>query len=177
MYDVVTSGTDGVTTNADGTQNYNPSDLVERRDMARYVVRARAESKKTGCGTPFFADVPCADPDWGWIEKCHDDGIVAGCGGAPPNYCPNDPVLRSQMSVFIEKGLNHTGSTTLCDATHPPHFGDVPCDHPFWKWIQELYEEAITTGCQGPPNPPLYCPDVSVSRDQMAVFVSKGWNY
>lgn len=176
MYDVVTTGTDGVTTNPDGTQNYNPSDLVERRDMARYVVRARGEAKKTGCGTPFFADVPCGDADWGWIEKCHDDGIVAGCGGSPPNYCPDAPVQRNQMAVFIEKGLNHAGSTTLCDAGHPPYFGDVPCADPFWKWVQELYEDGITAGCQGPPTP-MYCPTVSISRDQMAVFVSKGWGY
>ena len=44
------------------------------------------------------------------------------CGGG--NYCPNNPVLRQQMAVFLLKALH--GSTFV-----PPHcngdFVDVPC--------------------------------------------------
>lgn len=30
-------------------------------------------------------------------------GITAGCGGG--NYCPNNPVTRGQMAVFLAKAL------------------------------------------------------------------------
>jgi hypothetical protein len=30
-------------------------------------------------------------------------GITAGCGGG--NYCPDAPLTRGQMAVFLSKGL------------------------------------------------------------------------
>jgi hypothetical protein len=181
MYDVVTlPNTDGVTNNPDGTQNFNPATTVQRRDMARYILRARGESKETGCVST-FCDVPCSDPDWGWIERFYDDGFTAGCntGCTPlPAYCPNDSVLRNQMALFIEKGINHTGSTTPCDGQHPPYFCDVPCNDAFWTWIQEFYEDGITVGCGTTAcGQPSYCPTSTVPRNQMATFMALAWQY
>jgi hypothetical protein len=178
MNDVVTlPNTKGINTNADGTQVFNPTVLVLRRDMARFIVRARGESPvaQSGCNPNSlqFTDVPCTDLDWGWIERFGLDGITQGCGTAL--FCPGNNVSRGEMAKFIGKGLNHTGSTTLCDATHPPHFDDVPCDHLFWKWIQEFYEDGITDGCGG--SPPDYCPDNNIQRLEMAKFIGKGWQY
>jgi hypothetical protein len=171
MSDVVTSGTFGITTNGDGTQMFNPTQLVRRRDMARFIVRARGEAQASNCSSPTrFADVPCTDPDWGWIEKFAADGISQGCA---TGFCPDNNNTRGEMAVFIEKGLNHTGSTTLCDAGHPPHFSDVPCTHIYWKWIQELFEDGITSGC----GQTTFCPDNSVMRSEMAKFIGKAWNY
>jgi len=28
-----------------------------------------------------------------------EDGITGGCGG--DNFCPNDPITRAQMAVFL----------------------------------------------------------------------------
>ncbi|MBW8877118.1 MAG: S-layer homology domain-containing protein [Acidobacteria bacterium] len=46
-------------------------------------------------------------------------------------------------------------------------FPDVPTDFPFWSYIQGLYAAEITGGCGGG----LFCPNSSVPRDQMAVFL------
>ncbi len=46
-------------------------------------------------------------------------------------------------------------------------FPDVPTDFPFWSFIQGLYAAEITGGCGGG----LFCPNSSVPRDQMAVFL------
>lgn len=58
--------------------------------------------------TADFGDVPTSSPQFQFIEALHAAGITAGCGGG--NYCPNDPVTRGQMAIFLAKalGLNWT---------------------------------------------------------------------
>jgi hypothetical protein len=34
-----------------------------------------------------------------WIEQLAAEGITAGCGNG--NYCPEAPVTRDQMAVFL----------------------------------------------------------------------------
>ena len=51
-------------------------------------------------------------------------------------------------------------------------FQDVPSNYPFWNEIEILYSSGITSGCN--PNPMMYCPSASVTRDQMAVFLLRG---
>jgi hypothetical protein len=50
-------------------------------------------------------------------------------------------------------------------------FNDVPTNHPFFQYVEALKASGITGGCQA--NPPLYCPDGSLTRGQMAVFLAK----
>jgi hypothetical protein len=53
--------------------------------------------------TATFSDVPPSSPQFKFVEALHAAGITAGCGGG--NYCPNDPVTRGQMAVFIATAL------------------------------------------------------------------------
>ena len=48
-------------------------------------------------------------------------------------------------------------------------FLDVPTNHPFFQFIEALAASGITGGCGGGN----YCPDSSVTRGQMAVFLAK----
>lgn len=57
----------------------------------------------TGPATSDFLDVPTSDPRYNFIEAIFGAGITAGCGGG--NYCPDQPVTRGQMAVFIAKAL------------------------------------------------------------------------
>lgn len=50
-------------------------------------------------------------------------------------------------------------------------FNDVPTTHPFFQFVEALKASGITGGCSA--NPALYCPDSSVTRAQMAVFLAK----
>lgn len=50
-------------------------------------------------------------------------------------------------------------------------FNDVPTNHPFFQYIEALNAAGITGGCQA--SPPLYCPDATLTRGQMAVFLAK----
>jgi hypothetical protein len=53
--------------------------------------------------TADFLDVPTGDPRFQFIEAIYHAGITAGCGSG--NYCPDAPLTRGQMAVFIAKAL------------------------------------------------------------------------
>ena len=50
-----------------------------------------------------FNDVPTNDPAFQFIEALVASGITAGCGAG--NYCPDAPLTRRQMAVFLAKAL------------------------------------------------------------------------
>lgn len=50
-----------------------------------------------------FNDMPTGNPQFQFVEALVKSGVTAGCGGA--NYCPNNPVTRGQMAVFLAKAL------------------------------------------------------------------------
>ena len=54
-------------------------------------------------GTPTFGDVPPSDPAFQFIEALVASSITAGCAGG--NYCPDAPLTRRQMAVFLAKAL------------------------------------------------------------------------
>ena len=54
-------------------------------------------------GSPTFGDVPLSDPGFQYIEALVSSGITAGCGGG--NYCPDNPLTRRQMAVFLAKAF------------------------------------------------------------------------
>lgn len=51
-----------------------------------------------------------------------------------------------------------------------PTFADVPPSHPFYGYIEAVAAAGITGGCGGGN----FCPDATVTRGQMAVFLSRG---
>lgn len=53
--------------------------------------------------TATFADVPTDNPLFQYVEALVASGITAGCGNG--NYCPNAPLTRGQMAVFLSKAL------------------------------------------------------------------------
>jgi uncharacterized repeat protein (TIGR03803 family) len=116
-------------------------------------------------GLGCFFDVPPTDLFSPFICTVARDGITAGCGG--DNYCPDSPITRAQMAVFLLKA-EHGSSYT------PPAckgiFLDVECTPtPAFAvdWIEQLSTEGITGGCGGGD----YCPTDPVTRAQMAVFL------
>ncbi len=55
--------------------------------------------------TATFNDVPTSHPFFQFIEALSKSGITAGCNAAPPLYCPDGPLTRGQMAVFLAKAL------------------------------------------------------------------------
>jgi len=55
--------------------------------------------------TATFSDVPTGHAFFPYIEALYDSGITTGCGVAPLRYCPDAPITRGQMAVFLSKAL------------------------------------------------------------------------
>jgi len=152
-----------------GGGNYCRDDSVTRQQMAVFLLKGEHGSAYVppAC-TGVFPDVPCPGPFTDWIEQLAAEGVTAGCGGG--NYCPLDPVTRQQMAVFLLKAKNGSGFVP------PPCtgvFDDVPCPSQYADWIEKLFADGVTGGCQ--VSPPLYCPTNPNTRGQMAVFLVKNF--
>ncbi|HEY7370187.1 MAG TPA: S-layer homology domain-containing protein, partial [Thermoanaerobaculia bacterium] len=48
-----------------------------------------------------FTDVPTTHPFFRFIEALKDSGITGGCSVTPALYCPNSPITRGEMAVFL----------------------------------------------------------------------------
>ena len=148
---------------------YCPATTVTRDQMAVLLLRAKHGSAYTppaATGT-MFADVP--ENYWAaaWIEQLANEGITTGCGGG--NFCPEASVTRDQMAIFLLRSEH--GSAYTPPVASGTMFADVPSSHWAAKWIEQLANEGITGGCGGGN----YCPNVIVTRDQMAVFLVKAF--
>ncbi len=121
--------------------------------------------------TGVFADVPPGSlgGHWAadWIEQLYRDGVTAGCTTNPLRYCPENPITRAEMAVYLLKARYGAGYTP------PPAsgrvFGDVPAGYWAAAWIEQLAAAGITAGCRGRD----YCPERPVTRAEMAVFLVK----
>jgi hypothetical protein len=154
-----------------GGSMFCPGDVMTRGTMARWMEFARhgASYKVPPC-VGIFVDVPCeTTPNADYIEAFYNEGITAGCHANPLMYCPNDPVSRAQMAVFVMKSWQGPSYVPpACTGI----FNDVACPGGFAvNWIEDLYNHGITAGC-GNGN---FCPDLSTTRAEESVFIEKAW--
>jgi hypothetical protein len=112
---------------------------------------------------PTFNDVPAGYWAYSFIETLAYSGITGGCGNN--NFCPEAPITRAQMAVFLERTMY--GSEFIPLPALGNVFLDVGADEFAASYIEQLYWDGITGGC-GNNN---YCPGDPVTRAQMAVFL------
>ena len=103
------------------------------------------------------------------MRSVGDDGVPGPCGAtaggdlAVPVATASAPVVTPPFHVVDALSVSPAPATAT--------FNDVPTSHPFFQFIEALYASGITAGCQ--TNPALYCPDSTLTRGQMAVFLAK----
>ena len=149
---------------------YCPDNTVTRAQMAVFLLKGihgNSYSPPAATGT-VFTDVPVDYWAAKWIEELSKEGITGGC--ATGKFCPDDVITRAQMAVFLLKSEH--GSSYNPPAASGTVFTDVPVDYWSAKWIEQLAKEGITGGCGAG----TYCPEQSVTRAQMAVFLVKTFN-
>ena len=165
FHDYVTTLVSNAITAGVGGGLYGVDQPTLRQQMAVFILKA----KHGLCYLPppcagAFTDVPCPSTFAAWIEAMAAEGITGGCGGT--NFCPQSPVRRDQMAVFLLKGEHGSNyAPPACAGI----FLDVPCPSTFANWIEQLSAEGITGGCGGGN----YCPQNANTRGQMAVFLTK----
>jgi len=107
---------------------------------------------------PPFTDIDGSlfksDIIWLW-----ESGITKGC--TLTTFCPDDPVTRGQMAAFLVRALSLPGTAT-------DYFTDDD-GITFEDDINRLAASGITKGC----GPTTYCPDATITREQMAAFLDR----
>jgi subtilisin family serine protease len=96
----------------------------------------------------------------------NEDGASVGISKIGPTYRTLfltlplfDFITDQQRQTVLGAGLDFLGTI----------FADVPPKYWARKWIESLHRNGITSGCG--TNPRIFCPELSMTRDQMAVFL------
>jgi len=125
-----------------------------------------------------FSDVPRSQLFYRRIETLVHTSITAGCGVGL--YCPDDPVKRDQMAIFLAKGIagggpnvpvsgSANGTPYNCVNGGTSAFTDVLPTDIFCKHVHYMAIQNVTLGCGGGQ----YCPSGAITRADMAIFVAK----
>ncbi|MBL0348694.1 S-layer homology domain-containing protein [Candidatus Villigracilis affinis] len=139
--------------------------------MAIFILRGihgKSYAPPAATGT-VFTDIPADYWAAAWIEQLALEGITAGCGDA--NYCPENAITRAEMSIFLLR--SKFGNTYTPAAATGTTFNDVPADYWAASWIEQLALMQVTSGCGNGG----FCPEGQVTRDQMAVFIQRMFNF
>ena len=147
----------------DGT--YRPDNPVTRAEMAVFL-------KKGIHGSTYFPPTPDGSHPFNdiaghwaeaWIEDLFDEGFTSGFPDG--TYRPDNQVTRAEMAVFLKKAIHGSAYTSpTTDGSHP--FSDI-AGHWAEAWIEDLYDEGITSGFPDG----TYRPENQVTRAEMAVFL------
>jgi subtilisin family serine protease len=84
---------------SDGT--YKPDNQVTRAETSVFLVRALLGETFSFPASPYFSDVPSGYWAFKYVQKLRELGITSGYGDG--TYRPDNPVIRSEMAVFISR--------------------------------------------------------------------------
>ena len=143
---------------------YCPDDPVTRAQIAAFLARAlRLDTTVPHLGV--FSDV--ADGAWytPFVEAMGGNGLtdteVSG------SYRPDDPMLRSEMAVFLQRAFR----LAIPDGISSSSFADIALDASYLEEVEAVLAAGITRGCG--VDPMRFCPDDLVRRDTMAAFLAR----
>lgn len=146
---------DGITAGC-GNGNFCPDDVVTRDQMAVFLLRAKYGSNYSPpAPSGVFNDVDSGHWAVAWIEQLAAEGVTAGCGNG--NYCPDEPVQRDQMAVFLVRTFN------LSMPDEGTYVGPVARDIDVLRFQQEFWSNARASDRCG------NCHNESVGQEPMFV--------
>jgi len=76
---------------------------AEQERIYRVAIRYRRQVSPAPGAATFSTDVPTTHPFFRFVEALAAAGITGGCGAGA--YCPDSPVTRGQMAVFLSTAL------------------------------------------------------------------------
>jgi uncharacterized repeat protein (TIGR01451 family) len=158
----------------DGT--YRPSNVVDRGQMAVYMARALAGGDAhvpTGPAEPTFSDVLTDHWAYKYVEYAVAEGVVVGYPDG--TYRPTQQVTRGQMAVYVARAMvAPAGDEGVPDPPAEPTFLDVTGTSE-WVWCYPHVEYVVDEGVVGGYADGTYRPQYTVTRDQMAVYVTRAF--
>ena len=113
-----------------------------------------------------FLDLDGAGPHRAGVESLAEMGVLEGTDCGPGEFCPTDALQRWVMAVWLVRVLD--GVDPVASATR---FADVDADEWWAPFVERLAVLDVTAGCA--TSPARYCPNDSVTRAQMAAFLTR----
>jgi hypothetical protein len=147
-----------------------PDQVTTRAKMAEFVIKGKIGDDFLFNQTPFFTDVPATHAQFKYIQKMKELGITVGC--TETTYCPDNPVTRGEMSVFLIRGKLNVQAPAEFTFNSTPYFQDVPGTHVFFPFVQKMKDLGITAGCTAT----AYCPADPNTLGQISVFVIRAFS-
>jgi len=144
-------------------RKFCPGLALTRRVLAVWLVRTIDGGDPPPTGVAPFDDVA---PGVWWathVNRLNELGITAGCAVEPLRYCPDRPVTRAQMAVFLNRAFQLEPAAAAGFADTADSFAAADID--------ALHASGITAGCA--VEPLRYCPDRPVTRAQAATFLNR----
>ena len=153
---------------------YRPTVAVTRDQMAVFVARAMASGDAnvpTGPAVATFPDVPTDHWAYQYVEYAVDREVVEGFDNG--TYRPTLEVDRGQMAVYMARALAG-GESNVPPPMPPATFSDVG-PGTAWEWCWPHVEYIAAKGVAGGYEDGTYRPATTCTRDQMAVYVTRGF--
>lgn len=152
-------------TRGTGPTTFSPGAAVTREQVASFLARAldtaggrlRPEVERAFADTRFSVHRDA-------VDRLADASIVSGVGGR--YFDPRRPVRRDQMATMLVRAYEHLARTELAAGSNP--FRDTG-GSVHERNITKAHRAGLAAGTQ----PGLFDPAGTVSRQQMATFVSR----
>ena len=96
------------------------------------------------------------------------EGVFTGTG-CVAGFCPGDAIDRKTMAVWTVRILDGEDPPAVAES----RFSDVDAGSFHAPFIERMAELGVTTGCGDGTG---FCPDRTVTRAQMAVFLSRAYS-
>ena len=101
------------------------------------------------------------------VAALAESGVFAGTECAE-GFCPDDPIDRKTMAVWVVRVLDGEEPPAVTES----RFDDVDAAGFHAPFIERMAELGVTTGCGDGTG---FCPDRSVTRAEMAVFLTRAF--
>lgn len=109
-----------------------------------------------------------ADPHAAALSLLEAGGILKGTGCVDGSNCPEEPIPRWVMAVWLIRALGESHPTL----EGPSRFSDVSSTDWFAAHVERLAVRGITLGCRDG----YFCPESPVTRAQMAAFLTRAFH-
>ena len=103
------------------------------------------------------------------VEALASQGILQGTDCGPALFCPDGPMQRWVMAVWLVRVLENDEPGPI----QASRFVDVDSSRWWAPYVERLATLGITQGCA--TSPARYCPHDYVRRDQMATFAARAF--
>ncbi len=143
----------------DGT--FKPQETISRKQAAALLNRATSLPKTVS--SKDFKDVSTKNAYYNDIKAVQQAGIFKA--DSKGNFYPNKAVTRAEMAKALVIAFNLKGTTN-------EKFSDVSSSNEYYKYINTLYANEITTGDNG-----KFLPNQTLTRAHYSVFMYRAMGY